>query len=72
MSYRTTFDVTYTTSQGAEVTEKMTVELPGDNLFDARAEMVYRLSRNPAVRAPFSLTFVKLEHFHDGKWRKIL
>jgi len=66
--FRFTFVVEYTTKDGENAAMTSQVELDTDNIFDARAQLVYQLSRNPHIFAPFTFEFVKMEHWKEGHW----
>ena len=67
--YRFTFEVNYTTKDGEKATMPAQVQLDTDNIFTARGELVYGLSRNPHIFAPFTFEFVKMEHWKEGRWQ---
>ena len=67
--FRFTFVVEYANKDGENAAMTSQVELDTDNIFSARAELVYRLSRNPHVFAPFTFEFVKMEEWKNGHWQ---
>lgn len=67
--FRFTFEVDYTTKDGEKAKMTSQVQLDTDNIFSARGELVYGLSRNPHVFAPFTFEFVKMEEWKDGCWQ---
>jgi hypothetical protein len=67
--FRFTFEVDYTTKDGEKAKMTSQVQLDTDNIFTARGELVYGLSRNPHVFAPFTFEFVKMEEWKDGCWQ---
>lgn len=69
--FRFTFEVTYTTKNGESATMISQVHLDTDNIFSARGELVYGLSRNPHVFAPFTFEFVKMEEWKGSKWESL-
>ena len=68
-TFRFTYVVEYTTKDEQKAAMTSQVELDTDNIFSARAELVYRLSRNPHVFAPFTFEFVKMEEWKEGQWQ---
>lgn len=69
--FRFTFNVNYTTKDGKNDTFDSQITMPGDNVFTARAELTYRLSRNPHVFAPFNFELEKIESWEGGAWREV-
>lgn len=67
--FRFTFEVTYTNEKNESATMPVQVQLDTDNIFTARGELVYGLSRNPHIFAPFTFEFVKMEEWKDGHWQ---
>lgn len=67
--FRFTFEVNYTTKDGEKATMLSQFNLDTDNIFTARGELVYGLSRNPHIFAPFTFEFVKMEHWKEGRWQ---
>lgn len=68
--FRYTFALTYTDKNGCEVKDTGEVVINSDNIFAARAEYTYRLSRNHNVFAPFDFEVIKIESWGNGKWRE--
>lgn len=62
--FRFTFVVEYATKDGENAAMTSQVELDTDNIFDARAQLVYQLSRNPHVFAPFDFTNTNIEKWN--------
>lgn len=70
--FRFTFNTTYTEKNGKQASDVFTLQLDTDNVSAARAEFVYRLSRNPHVFAPFDFEFEKIEHWENNQWNLYL
>ena len=70
--FRFTFKVFYTSADGNEKLSIMQVTQDSDSVNDARAQVVYLLSRmNGKVFAPFTFEPTKIEERVDGKWKVI-
>ena len=62
------FFVTYTTESEKKATDNFEVVQETQDIFAARAQLVYNLSRTPGVFAPFSFEHVMTEEFFREKW----
>jgi hypothetical protein len=63
--FRFTFNVKFTNKDGGQESADFVIDRPGDNLFDARAQLVYILSRNPHVFSPFSFELISFEEIKE-------
>lgn len=66
--FRFTFEVTYTTKDGRVENMESDIDSDSDNVYSARGEMAYRLSRNPNVFAPYSFELKNVYQRICGKW----
>lgn len=69
--FRFWFHVNFKNAQGEDVSDEFFVTQRSDNIFDARAELVYMSSRNPHVFATFTFGLEYVEEWKGGKWVKI-
>lgn len=69
--FRFWFYVNFSNAVGESENDDFEVVIDTDNLFDARAQLVYQLSRNPKVFAPFVYDFQYMEQFVNGKWKAV-
>ena len=69
--FRFWFFVVHSNAVGESENGDFAVVQDSDNIFDARAQLAYLLSRNPKVFAPFVYDFKRMEEFVDGKWKVV-
>lgn len=69
--FRFWFIVDFKDANGDSENDDFPVVQEGDSIFDARAQLVYLLSRNPKVHAPFTIDFQYMEERIAGSWVKI-
>lgn len=70
--FRFWFFVNFKNKDGEDESADLHVVIKSDSIFDAQAQLVYQISRNPAVFAPFSYYFQYMEEWVDGKWKVVL
>lgn len=69
--FRFWFFVVYSSAVGESQNEDFPVVMNSDNLFDAQAQLVYLLSRNPKVFAPFVYDFQYMEERVGKEWKVV-
>lgn len=70
--FRYTFKVFFKNAEGADETSSFDIVQDTDNIFDARAKLVYQLSRlNGYIYAPFTFEPIMFAVRENDVWKEV-